>query len=65
MNAQAQPAGQGSCSSLIPDLRDVPLAVLAARAADGADAVHGVVSRIVHDPESASSIPAMMFNSAI
>ena len=65
MNAEAQPVGKRPDRSLIPDVRDVPLAVLAARAADGSDAVHSVVSRIVRDSESASGIPAMMFNSAI
>jgi hypothetical protein len=65
VNTEAQRVAPESDHGLIPDLRDVPLAVLAARAADGTDAVNGVISRILHDPESPSGIPAMMFNSAI
>jgi hypothetical protein len=65
VHTETQLAGKEPGHSLIPDVRNVPLAVLAARAADGSDPVHRVVSRIVHDAESASGIPAMMFNSAV
>lgn len=60
MDAEAQRIDGGSHLGLIPDLRDIPLAQLAAHAAVGAD----VVSRIADDKDP-SSVPAMMFNSAI
>ena len=63
VDAEAQEIDGGSHLCLIPDLRDIPLARLVAQAADGAS-VRGVVSRIVDDKDP-SSIPAMMFNSAI
>ena len=64
MDAEAQRIDGGSHRGLIPDLRDIPLAQLAAQAAGGADVVTGVVSRIADDKDP-SSVPAMMFNSAI
>ena len=64
MDAEAQRIDGGSHLGLIPDLRDIPLAQLAAQAAIGADVVTGVVSRIADDKDP-SSVPAMMFNSAI
>jgi hypothetical protein len=50
---------------LVPDLRDIPLAELAKQADGGQGALADVLSRIVHLPESPSSIENMMFNSAI
>jgi len=50
---------------LIPDLRGITLEQLARRAANGEEDVADVVSRIVPSQESASSLPAMMFHSAI
>jgi FXSXX-COOH protein len=61
VDAEAQRIDGGSHLGLIPDLRDIPLAQLAAV---GADVVTGVVSRIADDKDP-SSVPAMMFNSAI
>jgi len=57
--------GEGVRQCLVPDLRDIPLAQLAKRAADSQDVVTTVLSRIVQLPESPSSVKTMMFNSAI
>lgn len=62
-DGQATDGGVDQC--LVPDLRDIPLAQLAKRAADNQDVMASVLSRIVHLPESPSSVKAMMFNSAI
>ena len=51
--------------SSILDLRGIPLAQLAGRAAAGEKGVTDVVSRIVGNRESPVGIPAMMFNSTI
>ena len=63
------PDGGATCGGadqcLVPDLRDIPLAQLARRAPGSQDVVTSVLSRIVHLPESPSSVKTMMFNSAI
>jgi hypothetical protein len=51
--------------SSICDLRGVPLAQLARRAAAGEKDVTEVAKRIVGNRESPASVPAMMFNSTI
>ena len=65
MDPDGQATGGGVDQCLVPDLRDIPLAQLAKQAADSQDVVAGVLLRIVHLPESPSSVKAMMFNSAI
>jgi len=47
------------------DLRGIPLAQLAIRAAAGEKDVTDVVSRIVGNRENSANVPAMMFNSTI
>jgi hypothetical protein len=47
------------------DLRGIPLAQLARRAAASEKDVTDVVSRIVGNRESPAGVPAMMFNSTI
>ncbi len=65
MDSDGQATGGGVDLCLVPDLRAIPLAQLAKQADDSQGAVAGVLSRIVHLPESPSSIKTMMFNSAI
>ncbi len=65
MDSDGQATGGGVDLCLVPDLRDIPLAELAKQADGSQGAVAGVLSRIVHLPESPSSIENMMFNSAI
>lgn len=65
MASEAQPTSTRSDRGLIPDLRGITLEQLARRAANGEEDVADVVSRIVPSQESASSLPAMMFHSAI
>ena len=65
MNPEAQPIGDASDQTLIPDLRDVTLSQLAERAAGAEGDVADVVSRIVTNQGNASAIPAMTFNSAL
>lgn len=65
MDPDGQATVRGPDQCLLPDLRDIPLAQLAEQAADSKDVVARMLSRIVHLPESPSSIKTMMFNSAI
>jgi hypothetical protein len=65
VDPEGQATGGGVDQCLVPDLRDIPLAQLAKQAAYSQGAVTSVLSRIVHLPESPSSVKAMMFNSAI
>jgi hypothetical protein len=65
VDSAAQPIGSGLDLCLIPDLRSFSLKELAKRAADGENAVTGVLSRIVDDPENPPRLQATMFNSAI
>ena len=50
---------------MIPDLGGISLRRLAEQAAAGEKDVTGVVARITDSQESRSTVPAMMFNSAI
>jgi hypothetical protein len=65
VESEAQPIGSGSDRCLVPDLRSITLAQLARQVADGEKDVTGVVSRIIDSRKNTSSVPAMMFNSAI
>ena len=65
MDSEGRSVSDGSDLCLIPDLRGISLAQLASQAAGGGAAVADVVSRIVHDQERPSAVPAMMFQSAI
>jgi hypothetical protein len=65
VDSAAWPGGTRSDHCMIRNRRGVTLEQLAKQAAEGEKEVTGVVSRIVEGRESRSSVPAMMFNSAI
>jgi len=65
MDSETRHIGTRSDECLIPDLRGIPLAQLARRAAVDERAVTDVVSRIVAGLERPSGVTAMMFNSTI
>jgi hypothetical protein len=65
VDSAAWPGGTRSDQCMVPNRRGVTLEQLARQAAEGEKEVTAVVSRIVEGRESRSSVPAMMFNSAI